>query len=284
MFMKMFSIRKIAHELISSFSRDECSKVEILLEKIIRKKYPNLNILEIEEIVEEIKDSVIRQLERYIKECHFKESIPKFVFSKSDPTILLGTSRILKADDNKTIEVKCRLLWVEEIQNVIYKLKPRDFEKLCAGIFPFVRKEIKLPDVKLNIETKDRKVDLYVETNFSGKPLLHIAQIKHKPTAVLSSDSLRFLSQIKLLLEKNNFIVIPYFFTSGKLSSIAWTDSIKFGIEVFDGEKIAIILAKNGIGFCNKEKTEFTFSENEFEKWLQKLQIKREKPSWITLI
>ena len=100
---------------------------------------------------------------------------------------------------------------------------------------------------------------------------MYIAQIKHKPTTKFSSDPLRFLSQIKLLLEKNNFIVIPYFFTSGQLSPDAWKDSIKFKIESFDGEKISTILAKNGIGFY-KENNDFLFSESKFEKWLQNLK------------
>jgi hypothetical protein len=276
--------KEIANNIIREFDRRDCITLDIVLEKHIKKLDPSLTLFQTEEIIERIREKVRRHLQRYIDECNNRDVLPKFVLGESDPNILVGVCHPSPSDRKNEKEEKMRISYIDEIWSSLCKLNSQSFEKLCGGLLPFLLKNIKPEEVKLNIPTRDRKIDIYVESKCFGKPFLYIAQAKrYKKECKLSSDSLLFLSNLRNRLEEKGYLVKLFLFTSAQLSLDAWRDAKKYNVEVLDGEKIALLVAKNGIGFI-KSKFHFSFSQTELNKWIETLPLTRIKPEWLRLI
>lgn len=202
----------------------------------------------------------------------------------NDDFLIHGTCYIFPTDGPEVVNAKTRRAFSTQIAAVLASIAdPFDFERLCKKVLSLLG----VADPSVTRAARDEGVDFFGKLNpvaeryiFDVTPTVQksldiwlVGQAKHYPAGQAGTPDLRHLfGSVSLAragaYSTNSFTsreltlrvadpVFYLFFTTGKLSTDAWTLVQKTGIVAMDGGMLSAFLADRGLGDTIKDSKAF---------------------------
>lgn len=122
----MASVQEIADWIVSSFDMKESTKLDVLVERVLRQRGAHRFAASSEAIAKT--DRVLYELQ-----SRRPEDLP-FDFHASDEYRLIGKQRIRPSDSAVTAEIRGRLALSVPMLDAVYNCGDLTFERICAGV------------------------------------------------------------------------------------------------------------------------------------------------------
>lgn len=278
------------------------------IEEAIRRNVPTLHPYQILEKATAIKRQVRHHIRKYIIESEKRYVVPRVRWSESDPERLLGRGF---APRTASVEAKveaCRLTLTETVQEALGRaLSWSEFQQLCARLFERLgfRARTTVRDGGIDFVAvrmlsnmaggRNLAKDVVLRRILLGEAkLVVVGQAKGiSPTDQVSPGLIRELHGAidligghRLSLEQRSRIsgilqeldatsgdpVLGVFITSGRFSKEGRMIAARSGIEIIDGEQLAQILLREGVGCIAEEGQKPQFVIEDLRAWIQSEQ------------
>lgn len=301
---------EVAGKIVKGDVVRPCKAIQLdeAIEEAIRRNVPTLHPYQILEKATEIKRQVRHHIRKYIVESEKRYVVPRVRWSESDPERLLGRGFAPRTASAEARAEARRLTLTETLQEALGReLSWSEFQQLCARLFETLgfRARITLRDGGIDFVAvrmlsnmasgQNLAKDLVLRRILFGEAkLVVLGQAKRiSPADQVGPGLIRELhgtidliggrrlsveprSPVSGILEELNAArgdpLLGVFITSGRFSKEARIVAVQSGIEMIDGEQLAQILLREGIGCRTGEGRKPQFVIEDLRAWMRSEQ------------
>lgn len=301
---------EVAGKIVKGDVVGPCKAMQLdeAIEEAVRRNVPTLHPYQILEKAAEIKRQVRHHINKYIVESEGRYVVPRVRWSESDRERLLDRGFVPRTARAEARAEACRLTLTETVEEALGReLSWSEFQQLCARLFEILgfRARITLRNGGIDFVAvrmlsnmgsgQNLAKDLVLRRILFGEAkLVVLGQAKrissndqvgpglirelHGTIDLIGGQrlSVEQHSPVLAILEELNAArgdpLLGIFITSGSFSKEARTVAVQSGIEMIDGEQLAQILLREGIGCMAGERQKPQFVIEDLRVWIQSEQ------------
>jgi len=267
--------------------------------QVIQELYPTISDLEANELWEKIRKNVIRLLRKKIEDCKNNKVLPRYVFSRNFPTLLVRYDRFVQNKDREEREkIRLAILHRDSIQNAFFHLHWRQFEILCAHLlkclgchFVWVTSKIKEGGIDIcgiaepnslifSRAVVKAKIGIVVQVKNWQRKIdePHIDEFRTKFNDFLKGNHKIIPKLPREFLECTQFYALMMVSSSFTSDAVAAAKKGEVKISLYDGEQIAEDLIRLHDfhvvqKWFIKHNSREVFHEKNFISWIKNINI-----------